>query len=95
MLELFGRSVGRDDDLLIGVVQGVEGVEELLLDTFFALDELNIVDQQHIDIPVTALEGHSAVITQGVDEVVGEFLSRDVFDSHAWEKPLCVVAGSV
>ena len=76
-------------------MQGVEGVEELLLDTFFAFDELNVVDQQHIDIPVTAFEGDSAVITQGVDEVVGEFLGRDVFESHAWEQPLCVIASSV
>ena len=43
--ELFGRAVGRDDDLLVGVVQRVEGVEELLLDTFLALDELDVIDE--------------------------------------------------
>jgi len=48
--QLLGRPVGGDDDLLVGVVQRVEGVEELLLDAFLALDELDVVDQQHIDV---------------------------------------------
>ena len=29
--DLLGRAVGGNDDLLVGIVQGVEGVEELLL----------------------------------------------------------------
>ena len=93
--QLLGRPVRGDDDLLVGVVQGVEGVEELLLDTFLALDELDVVDQQHVDVAVAALERRLAVVAQRVDEVVGEFLGRDVLDPHAGKQPLGVVTGGV
>ena len=43
--KLFRWAVRGDDDLLVGVVQGVEGMEELFLDTFLAFDELDVVDQ--------------------------------------------------
>ena len=68
-------------------------MEELLLDALFALDELDIVDEEHIGVPVAALEGNSAVITQGVDEVVGEFFGGDVLDPHTGKEALGVVAG--
>ena len=56
-----GRSRG-DDDLLVGVVQGVEGVEELLLRLLLALQELDVVDQQHVDVAVAALEAAGLVV---------------------------------
>ena len=90
--QLLGRPVGGDDDLLVRVVQRVEGVEELLLDAFLALDELDVVDEQHVDVAVAPLERRLAVIAQRVDEVVGEFLGRDVLDAHAGKQPLGVVA---
>ena len=70
-------------------------MEELLLDAFLAFDELDVVDQQHVDVAVTALEGRLAVVTQRVDEVVGELFGGDVLDPHAGEQPLGVVAGGV
>ena len=51
-----GRAVGGDDDLLVLPVQGVEGVEELLLGRFLAGDELDVVDQQHVDAAVVVAE---------------------------------------
>ena len=42
---------GRSDemhDLAAGLVERVEGVEELLLDPLLALEELHVVDQQHV-----------------------------------------------
>ena len=48
----FGRPVGGDDDLLGGVVERVEGVEELLLRLLLVLQELDVVDQQHVDVAV-------------------------------------------
>ena len=44
---LGGRSLEMHD-LLVGVVQGVEGVEELLLRLLLALQELDVVDQQDV-----------------------------------------------
>ena len=55
-LEALGRAVGGEHDLLVGVVQGVEGVEELLLRLGLALEELDVVDEQHVDLAVAPLE---------------------------------------
>ena len=93
--QLFGWAVGRDDDLLVGVVQRVEGVEELFLDAFLALDELDVIDEQHVDVAVAAFEGDLAVVAERVDEVVGEFLGGDVLDPHPGEQPLRIVAGGM
>ena len=55
-----GAPVGGEHDLLVGVVQRVEGVEELLLGLGLALQELDVVDQQHVDVAVAALEAGPA-----------------------------------
>ena len=54
--EVLRRHVARDHDLLVVVVQGVEGVEERLLRLRLALQELDVVDQQDVDVAV-ALPG--------------------------------------
>src|SRR5690606_14006839 len=68
-LEELGRTVGGQHDLLVGVVQCVEGVEELLLRLRLALEELDVIDQQYVDIAVAALEAVLAVVTDRVDEL--------------------------
>ena len=77
-LEPLGRAVGGQHDLLVGVVQRVEGVEELLLGLGLALQELDVVDQQHVDVAVAALEPVLPVVADRVDELVGELLAGDV-----------------
>ena len=42
---LVGGPVGGQDDLLAGLVEGIEGVEELLLGLLAAGDELDIVHE--------------------------------------------------
>ena len=44
-LDLLGRPVARDDELLLRLVERVEGVEELFLSLFLALEKLDVVDQ--------------------------------------------------
>jgi hypothetical protein len=78
VVELLGRPVGGEDDLLVGVVEGVEGVEELLLGLDLALEELDVVDEQHVDVSVAALEAVLAVVADRVDELVGELLTGHV-----------------
>ena len=78
VVELLGRPVGGDDDLLAGVVQRVEGVEELLLRALLVLQELDVVDQQDVDVAVAPLERLRLVVAQAVDEVVGELLGAHV-----------------
>ena len=41
-LQIRRRFIRRNDHLTIAVNQGVEGVEELLLEAFLALDELDL-----------------------------------------------------
>ena len=52
-----GRTVGGQHHLAARLEQHVEGVEELLLGAGLALEELDVVDQQHVDAPEAGLEG--------------------------------------
>ena len=49
-------------------------MEELFHRTLFALNELDIVNEQNVDLAVAPLEFLNAFFTHRVDEVVGEFL---------------------
>ena len=82
-VETLRVAVGRDDDLLLRVVEGVEGVEELLLGLLLLLEELDVVDEEHVDRAVAVLEALDAVVAEGVDEVVGEGLEGHVADLEA------------
>src|SRR5579875_3094373 len=46
------RAIAGHDNLLVRIIKCVKSVEEFLFSRFFAGDELNIVDQQNIDLPV-------------------------------------------
>jgi hypothetical protein len=76
--QLLRRQVGGDDDLLRRVVQRVEGVEELLLRLHLAGQELDVVDEEHVDVAVDRLEAGGPVVADAVDEVVGELLGVHV-----------------
>ena len=54
--ELAGQPVGGEDELAPTLIEGVEGVEELLFGVLFALEELDVVDEQHVEVAVAALE---------------------------------------
>ena len=76
---------GRSDemhDLAARLVERVEGVEELLLDPLLALEELDVVDQQHVVVAVALLEALDALVAERVDEVVHERLARHVAHRH-------------
>ena len=95
-----GRLVGGEDHLLARGVQGVEGVEELLQGGLLALQELDVVHQEDVDVPVAALEGLQAAVvavavTQAGDEVRGELLGVDVLDADLGVEGTRVVADGV
>ena len=81
--ELARDAVGGEDDLAARLVQGVEGVEELLLGARLALEELDVVDEEHVDIAVAGLEALAAGGAQGGDELVGEGLGGRVADAES------------
>ena len=72
------RAVRGQHDLLPGLVQAVERVEKLLLESLLALDELDVVDQQQVVRAVPLLEGDHAPIPHGIDELVQYRLGGDV-----------------
>ena len=51
-VEVARQAVGREHELRAGAVQLVEGVEELLLGADLALEELDVVDEQHVDAAI-------------------------------------------
>lgn len=79
-LDLLGRAVGGDDDLLVYVVQGVEGMEELLLGGLLAGDELDIVHQQQVGGPYFMRKSSVLPARMAGDQLVGELLAGDVHD---------------
>ena len=81
LLELARRPVAGDHDLLAGLVQRVERVEELDLRLLLLGEELHVVDDQHVVVAVGLLEAlDAALVGDRVDEVVGEALAGDVPD---------------
>ena len=78
--ERLRRTVAGEHDLLAGGVQRVEGVDELLLGALLALEHLDVVDQQRVELAVARLEELGPVAPQGADELAGEALGGGVVD---------------
>ena len=76
--QLLGRTVAGDDDLLIQLMQRVEGVKELLLRALLAAEELDVVDQQHIHRAIAVAKARHLVIAHRVDHVIGELLAGHI-----------------
>ena len=72
------HAVAGDDDLLAGSMQGIEGVEELLLQTFFAFHELNVVDEQDVNFAITPFERTDGVVANAIDIFVEERFGGDI-----------------
>ena len=90
--QLFGRAVAGDHDLLHGLVQRVEGVEELFLGAFLLGQELDVVHQQHVHVAELVAEADHLVVAQRVDHLVGELLAGDVADGRLGLPALDLVA---
>ena len=80
VLQLLGRPVGRDDDLLQAFVQRVERMEELFLGALLAGQELDVVDEQHIHTAVLVAEAGHLVVAHGVDQLVRKLLAGNIAD---------------
>ncbi len=83
--DLLGRPVRGEDDLLPVLVDGVEGVEELLLGPLLVGDELDVVDEEQVDPPVAGPEVVDAALLDARDELVRELLAGGVDDLLARE----------
>ena len=70
-------------------------MEELFLGGFLALQELDVIDHQNVEIAVAPLEGFLTVIAQGINVVVREFFRRHILHAQTWMQYLGVIAGGM
>lgn len=71
------------DDLLAGLLESIEGVEELLLGTLLAFKELYVVNEKNVVRPVLSPETVDPLlvsVSDRVDEIVRELLAGHVLD---------------
>ena len=71
----FRRTVRTDNDLLIALMEGVEGMKEFFLRLFLASDELDVVDEQNIDRAIRFFKPLRITLLDSVDEVIRKFLA--------------------
>ncbi len=78
VLDFTGRPVASEHELFVGFVQRVEGVEKFLLNALLAGEELNVINQQHIGLPIFFAELHQLIFLNGGDVFVGKFLGGNI-----------------
>ena len=81
---LLGRAVGGKDDLLFQLVQGIEGMEHLLLGGIPAGNELYIVHEKNISPPVLVPELLVPALPDGGDQLVGKGVPLDIDNFISW-----------
>ena len=72
------RAVGAEDDLLLLLVQRVEGVKEFLLRAVSPAQEMDVVDDQHVHVPIAVAELLHVAVLDGLDELVDEAVAAQI-----------------
>ena len=80
LLKLGDRSVAGEDHLLICVIKGIEGVEELFLYAELFLEKMDIVDEEYVSIAILVLEKLRRFFLDRLYELVRKFFSGDADD---------------
>ena len=93
--ELPRWAVRTEDDLLAGLVQRIEGVEELFLSGLLALQELCVIHNQQIEVSIAILEILAPTSGNRVNELIGEFFTGDILDAHVGPQLLCIMSSRV
>ena len=83
-IDVFRQAVRGNHNLLLLLVERVEGVKKFFLGALFSSDELDIVDEQDIHGVETVAETDHAVKAQRIDHFNREFLRADVTQPHRW-----------
>ncbi len=78
------RTVGGENDLLMSIIEGIEGMEEDFLESFLAGEEVDVINQQDIDVSEVLPEFRKGFTVQGVDIEVAEFFAEEIFDFGAF-----------
>jgi hypothetical protein len=76
-------------------MQSVECVEKGLLGLIFTLQELNVVNQQNVNVPIFGLESRTAVVLDGINEVVRELFGGNVANFDLWIQTQSIVTNGM
>lgn len=79
-----GWAVGGENDLLMSIIECIEGMEEDFLESFFSGEEVDIINQQDIDASEVVSEIRQGFAVECIDVEVAEFLAEEVFDFGAF-----------
>src|SRR4029077_15852652 len=90
-LQVVRRAIGGEHDLPTAVVEGVERVEELLLGLGLALEELHVVQEQHVDVTKARLEALGLPTAESAEKLVCEGLSGGA--AHGEPRAVCEQQG--
>ena len=93
--QLARRTVGCEDDLFVVFIESVEGVEEFHLGSFFARDELNVVDEKHVRAAVFLAERLIPAALDREDELIEDLFTFDINDLHVRLAHECTVCDGV
>ena len=77
---ILGEFVGSQDDLLVRLMQRIEGMEELFLSSFAAGQELRIVQNEQVHLAEAVLEIRHLVLSQRGDQIVDERFAGEISD---------------
>ena len=86
------RAVGGEHDLGAGGERGLDRVEELLRRALLALEELDVVEQQHVGRAIALLERRDLVVLEGGEKLARERLGVRVAHRQAAHAERDVVA---
>jgi hypothetical protein len=78
------RDIRGNHHLLSGLVEGVEEMEELFLRALLVREELDVVDDEHIDGAIALAEGEDPFVPDGGDDLVDEVLARNIGERELW-----------
>src|ERR1019366_6495295 len=70
------------NNLLVRFVQRVERVKKFLLNALLAGEKLDVVNQQHVRLPVFFAESDELVVLNRVNVFVREFFGRNIGDAR-------------
>ena len=77
-LDILRLAIRGQDDLAAVVAQLVERLEKFRLRLLLPREELNIVDQQHVDMVVFLAECVHILLADGADKFIGKVRARDI-----------------
>ena len=64
--------------MLACAVEVVVGMKQLVLEAFFVLHELDVVDQKDVTFSIVTFERNGGIPPQGLDEVIEEGFGCDI-----------------